>query len=155
MQNIIYAVIGIILTVATLAMVAPSIGGATNGMTAKMLATEVSAISNSIRLNMATSGATDYSNFGGGDGTTYSASLKKVLPDVTFSDVKTRAITAKTDANISITIAAGANNDQFKLTLAGTGITADNKAAVIEAINKLAPVGKLADTATVYAWEFR
>lgn len=53
MQNVIYAVIGVILTVAAMYMVAPSINSSSEAIKANLVATEVSAIKNASKMWLA------------------------------------------------------------------------------------------------------
>ena len=57
MQNVIYAVIGVILTVAAMYMVSPSISASSEAIQAGMISTEVGAIKNAGKMWVANSSA--------------------------------------------------------------------------------------------------
>lgn len=122
MQNIIYAVIGIILTVATLAMVAPSITGATNGMNTKMIATEIGAIKNTARMWMATSsGDNTYKDI-------KATSFEKLLPELYSAN---GSLKSKANTSVTFTVTPDkvtVDNDAIKIE--ASGLDADSTKAI-------------------------
>lgn len=143
MQNIIYAVIGIILTIATLAMVAPAINQAANGMNTRMLLTEVSAINNTARMWMATQSTNN--NY---EGIT-NAAINTLIPDlaITGTNLTSRANNA---VRYSVAVVA-ATPARYVLTITGIATAAD-QATFVTALNAAfttAPVAAVNNAGTI------
>ena len=123
MQNVIYAVIGVILTVMAMYMVSPSISASSEAVQAGMISTEVGAIKNASKMWLANSSS---------DGTFSAiteADISTLVPDLVQADSNTTLL-SKT-SGVKHTIAGGGtSNDSIVVVI--TGMTSQAQTDIVD-----------------------
>jgi len=125
MQNVIYAVIGVILTVAAMYMVSPSISASSEAIQAGMISTEVGAIKNASKMWLANSSS---------DGTFAAiteADISTLVPDLEQADGNTTLL-SKT-SGVKHTIAGGTTtNTNDSIVVVITGMTSQAQTDIVD-----------------------
>jgi len=140
MQNVIYAVIGVILTVAAMYMVSPSISASSEAIQAGMISTEVGAIKNASKMWLANSSS---------DGT-YAAiteeDISTLVPDLVVTGGKLDSKTSGVTHDISVVSLDSGINNGIEVVIAG--LTASQQPIVKKNVDKFDIDGNASSTTT-------